>query len=507
MSIERRADRGALAYFLARLVVVAALLWAWSTGQLLMPLAAQRAYFGWGLLVIGAVGLVLAPLVARKILPLPTAMLVALPFDLAGLAAWVVAFGSYLDPTYAMFVALCVAYSLVLPRRHAFLTTISAVLVYLFALAAAGVVYPVLRPPAEQLNGALLFLSVKALVMLSAGLFTAVVIDAKRQRRLEAVAARQDLADANRALAMRVEQLQTVSRITEIVHKNLDVESVAGELAEVVARTIGVSQCTVLIIEKPGGTRLFCASTANAGDESLMSCVPVHEHHDLQVVFCAPGDEAVLLENDDVLILSAIASQLVIAVENSQLYRLTRQLSMTDGLTGLYNYRYLQQRLAEEVERARRYGHAVSLLMIDTDQFKEFNDRFGHPAGDLALAELGAVLRGAVRSVDVVCRYGGEEFSILLPETDARGAYAAAENVRDAVREHRFCNEDGSPECRLTVSIGFATYPQHGVDCEELLREADDALYRAKHEGRDRVRAPLAKGSQSAAMAVAETEE
>jgi diguanylate cyclase (GGDEF)-like protein len=379
--------------------------------------------------------------------------------------------------------------------------------VYTFALAAAGFLYPTLRPAAEQLNGALFFLAVKVLVMLAAGLFTSAVIAAKRRRRRQAEDAEAELAEANRNLAVRIEQLQAVSRITEIVHKNLDIESVAEELADVVAHMIGVSECIVLILEKGTGERVFVARTLDAGDESLMSCVPVHDHHDLQVIFCAPGDEAVLLEQDDVLILSAVASQLVIAVENSQLYKLTRRLSMTDELTGLYNYRYLQQRLGEEVERGRRYVHDVSLLMIDTDQFKQFNDQFGHPAGDVALAELGRVLRGAVREVDVVCRYGGEEFAVILPQTGARGAYVAAENIRDAVREHRFCNDEGVAECRLTVSIGFATYPQHAADREELLREADDALYRAKHEGRDRVRAPLAQGSQSAAAAVAGTEE
>ncbi len=507
MGTQRRADIGAVAYFVARLIVVLALAWAWAAGQLLMPLEAQVALFWFGMFAITGVGLVLAPFVARRTIALPTAMLVALPFDLTGLAAWVVAFGSYLDPIYAIFVALCVVYALVLPRRHSVITTISSVLVYAFALAAAGVVYPVLRPSAEQLDGALFFLAVKVLVMLGAGLFAAAVMDAARRRRSQAEAAEVDLAEANRNLALRVEQLQAVSRITEIVHKNLDVESVAEELADVVARVIGVSECIVLILEKGSGTRVFAARTADAGDESIMSCVPVHEHHDLQVIFCAPGDEAVLLETDDVLILEAIASQLVIAVENSRLYKLTSRLSVTDELTGLYNYRYLQHRLAEEVERARRYQHEVSLLMIDTDQFKQFNDRFGHLTGDIALAELGRVLHHAVREVDVVCRYGGEEFAIVLPETDARGAYVAAENVRDKVREHRFCDEEGAPESRLTVSIGLAAYPQHAVDCEELLREADDALYRAKHEGRDRVRAPLAKGSQSAAVAVAGTEE
>ena len=225
------------------------------------------------MLVIAVVGLVLAPLVVRWRVGLPTAMLVALPFDLAGLAAWVVAFGSYLDPMYAIFVAVAVVYALVLPRRPAVISTVSTVLVYTFALAAAGVLYPALRPAAEQLNGALFFLAVKVLVMLAAGLYTSAVIAAKRRRRRQAEDAEAELAEANRNLAVRVEQLQAVSRITEIVHKNLDIESVAEELADVVAHMIGVSECIVLILEKPTGERVFVARTRTRGtSRSCRAC-------------------------------------------------------------------------------------------------------------------------------------------------------------------------------------------------------------------------------------------
>ena len=128
----------------------------------------------------------------------------------------------------------------------------------------------------------------------------------------------------------------------------------------------------------------------------------------------------------------------MVAVENSQLYKLTKRLSITDELTGLYNYRYLQQRLDDEVARAKRYGKHLSLLMLDADDFKGFNDRYGHIAGDEALAELGGVL-GVGRARDRRRgRYGGEEFSVVLPETDAAGAFVVAEKIREAVAAHRF---------------------------------------------------------------------
>jgi diguanylate cyclase (GGDEF)-like protein len=127
--------------------------------------------------------------------------------------------------------------------------------------------------------------------------------------------------------------------------------------------------------------------------------------------------------------------------------------------------------------------------MLDADDFKLYNDTHGHVAGDAALSELAAVMTNAVRDIDVVCRYGGEEFAILLPETDADGAYVAAEKVREAIASHDFPDAEGTSDQRLTVSIGLSTFPQPALDREALLRQADDALYVAKRSGRNRVRA------------------
>jgi diguanylate cyclase (GGDEF)-like protein len=185
-----------------------------------------------------------------------------------------------------------------------------------------------------------------------------------------------------------------------------------------------------------------------------------------------------------------VASELVVAVENSRLYELTSRLAITDELTGLANYRHLQLRLDEELARAKRYGKHLSLLMLDADHFKEFNDAQGHVAGDVALAELGSIMGGLVREVDVAARYGGEEFSVVLPETDVAGAYVTAEKIREAIEVHEFADAEGQRTCRLTVSIGLASYPAHGQDKDSVLREADDALYHAKRGGKNRVRAP-----------------
>jgi diguanylate cyclase (GGDEF)-like protein len=229
---------------------------------------------------------------------------------------------------------------------------------------------------------------------------------------------------------------------------------------------------------------------ASVDEDALFSCTNLLKHNDLMVVFCAPTESLDSLSADDKVVLQAVASELAVAVENSQLYKLTKKLSVTDELTGLANYRFLQQRLFQEFERASRYDRALSLLMIDLDNFKDYNDEHGHLAGDRALAEFAGVLTSCVREVDVVARYGGEEFSVVLPETDAAGAFVTAEKIRETVAEHRFADADGEPSQHLTVSIGAATFPEHAADRETLLKQADNALYEAKHFGRDRVRSP-----------------
>jgi diguanylate cyclase (GGDEF)-like protein len=233
-------------------------------------------------------------------------------------------------------------------------------------------------------------------------------------------------------------------------------------------------------------------------EDAPFSCTTILDHGRLLVVYCAPGDRYEGLGSEDRLVLQAVASQLAVAVDNSLLYKLTKRLAITDELTGLYNYRYLQQRLEDEIERARRFGRSVALLMIDADDFKQFNDTHGHIAGDRALAELGGVVRGQVREIDVVCRYGGEEFSVVLPETDEAGAFVVAEKVREAVAAHSFADVDGVRGHALTISIGVAAYPGSSSDRDELLRQADEALYQAKSHGRNRVVLPeeSARGSQ-----------
>jgi two-component system, cell cycle response regulator len=162
------------------------------------------------------------------------------------------------------------------------------------------------------------------------------------------------------------------------------------------------------------------------------------------------------------------------------------QLAVTDGLTGLYNHRHLHERLSLEVERSQRSGLPLSLLMLDVDHFKQFNDTFGHPAGDEVLRQLARVLNDTRRANDVVARYGGEEFAVILVDTAKFTAAKVAERVRERIAAHDF-SDAAQRAGNISVSIGVATFPDDGADAEGLVRAADTALYAAKRAGRNRV--------------------
>ncbi|HYH78297.1 MAG TPA: diguanylate cyclase [Longimicrobium sp.] len=163
-----------------------------------------------------------------------------------------------------------------------------------------------------------------------------------------------------------------------------------------------------------------------------------------------------------------------------------RKLSITDGLTELFNHRHVHELLRDEFERSRRSGEPLGVTMIDLDRFKAINDTYGHPTGDVVLYETARILRETAREIDMVGRYGGEEFIAILPNTGEEEAARFAERVREAVESHVYRDED--TEIRMTCSSGVASFPMDAVDSPEaLLKEADEALYEAKESGRNRV--------------------
>jgi len=161
--------------------------------------------------------------------------------------------------------------------------------------------------------------------------------------------------------------------------------------------------------------------------------------------------------------------------------------AITDGLTGLYNHRHFYNRLEFEINRAARANSPVSVLILDVDNFKKYNDRYGHPKGDEVLRKCSAALRESVRGVDIAARYGGEEFAVILAETDKKGAIVVAENIRRAIEGLRFSDEEGDATHNVTVSIGVSSYPADTKEVNDLVKKADDALYTAKREGKNRV--------------------
>lgn len=208
------------------------------------------------------------------------------------------------------------------------------------------------------------------------------------------------------------------------------------------------------------------------------------------------GDDE--FDDTDLDTLRTFAGQAAVAVDNVRMHEEAQRLSMTDPLTGLLNYRSLTESLRREVERANRFGHTLGVLALDLDRFKTVNDSYGHLAGDAVLAECARRIRGAVREVDLTFRRSGEEFVVLLPETDAAGAAVVAERLRRAVRSTPVLVTTGlrRPQATVpaeipvsvTVSIGIAVYPDHGDTGPRVLAAADSALYAAKAAGRDAYR-------------------
>lgn len=192
--------------------------------------------------------------------------------------------------------------------------------------------------------------------------------------------------------------------------------------------------------------------------------------------------------------LESVADICATSIQNAHYVERVKQLAYLDGLTGIFNRRFFELRIMEEIERARRYGTGMAVIMVDIDQFKRLNDEFGHLLGDEVLRQVSSLFHQQLRKIDVVCRYGGEEFGILLTQTNAQHAMTVAEKLRKMVESWQF---PGVPQT-VTVSAGVAAFPDHGTTRDDLVRAADTALYAAKTAGRNRIcPAPLARAASA----------
>jgi diguanylate cyclase (GGDEF)-like protein len=217
-------------------------------------------------------------------------------------------------------------------------------------------------------------------------------------------------------------------------------------------------------------------------------CVPLAAQGETLGLFslvAPPGSEEGLSE-PRVRLAVIVAEQFALALASVRLRETLRGQSIRDPLTGLFNRRYMEETLDRELSRSEREHRPLSLILLDIDRFKHFNDTFGHEAGDIVLSSLGALLRSASRAGDVACRYGGEEFVLILPAASLADAQRRAEEIREAIRGLRV-TYGGRPLEAVRCSMGVAAYPEHGGVSRSLLGAADAALYRAKREGRDQV--------------------
>ncbi len=188
----------------------------------------------------------------------------------------------------------------------------------------------------------------------------------------------------------------------------------------------------------------------------------------------------------DMNLLLTMVEPAAIALENAILFQKTERLAVTDDLTKLYNSRYLNSFLEEGIRRASQEEGHLAVVFLDLDGFKDINDCHGHLCGSRSLFEVGTLIRGAVREEDVVSRYGGDEFVVVLPDTDGEGALAVAERIRRALVSHTFLEEFGL-EARLSASFGVSVYPDHGENPQDLMQKADQAMYSVKEHGKDAV--------------------
>ncbi len=213
-------------------------------------------------------------------------------------------------------------------------------------------------------------------------------------------------------------------------------------------------------------------------------CAPMMSRDTVLGVIELVNSQPDAFSESDLRLLSSLSAFAAIAIENARNFQRVQELTVTDDVTSLYNSRYLHEAIEREFERSRRYGHHFSVVFFDLDHFKQVNDRHGHLHGSRLLAEVGELIKGQLRLVDIPTRYGGDEFVLVLPQTSKDQAVHVARRLRMALNGAVFLRDEGL-EVRVTASFGVASYPEDAGNKDDVLRYADEAMYRVKETTRD----------------------
>jgi diguanylate cyclase (GGDEF)-like protein len=334
------------------------------------------------------------------------------------------------------------------------------------------------------------------------------------------------LSRTRKQLSARVHELEILNATARRLSASLQLEELVEAVARETCKAIPAAEAVVLVHRRPGETGFYLdgfdrtsdrffrqrmaegegaagwvmsrglprriddlahADVAVAGTEGICSWlgVPLFIHGTCEGVIAVQSTRRAAFRADHQRLLESLALQIAAALQNAHLY----ELAMVDGLTGLFVRRYFDARIEEEIERSRRYGTPFSVVMMDVDDFKKLNDDHGHLIGDRVLRAIANTVKSQMRGVDTAARYGGEEIALILPRTDMVSAYGVGERIRAAIAEQRVTTDSDPPKALgVTASLGVASYPESAAeDGEDLVRQADRALYRAKRTGKNRV--------------------
>lgn len=255
--------------------------------------------------------------------------------------------------------------------------------------------------------------------------------------------------------------------ITEEICKSLNLEEIFAAFKEKINKYLSIGDCKLL------------KSDANLSEYNSYAIMPLKIDH--SIIGYLAADDIKEADKDKFQILS---QQFILGAKRAVLYQEVQELAITDSLSQVFTRRYFLERFAEEIERSKKFKYCFSLLIIDVDRFKYFNDNYGHLVGDAIIKEVSRVAKDNIRQIDIIGRYGGDELAVILSETDKKEAEFVAERIRKSIEEKYIKIYD--EELKVTVSIGISTFPEDAKNLQLLIDKADIALYKAKQAGRNR---------------------